>query len=122
MIFKEGNRELCLVYNGELYNTEELRQSLLLKGCRFAGLSDTEVLLKAYAEWGEDCVNMLNGIFAFAVWDERERKLFAARDRIGVKPFFYALSGGSFCSPRSSRRCCCIPASGRKSTPARWRS
>ncbi len=96
MIFKEGGRELCLIYNGELYNTEELRRRLLTKGYRFAGHSDTEVLLKAYAEWGSGCVDMLNGIFAFAVWDERERELFIARDRIGVKPFFFALRAGAF--------------------------
>jgi asparagine synthase (glutamine-hydrolysing) len=66
------------------------------RGYIFTGHSDTEVLIKAYAEWGQRCVEMLNGIFAFAVWDEINKSLFIARDRIGVKPFFYACAGGAF--------------------------
>ena len=80
-----------LVYNGELYNTEELRHTLQQRGHRFEGHGDTEVLLHAYAEYGEKCVNYFNGIFAFAVWEEKAKRLFLARDRIGVKPLFYAL-------------------------------
>lgn len=86
-------RTLVLVYNGELYNTDELRQELLAAGHHFRGHSDTEVLLHGYAEWGEQVVDRLNGIFAFAVWEVERGRLFAARDRIGVKPFFYALRG-----------------------------
>lgn len=78
-----------IVYNGELYNTEELRSELKACGFTFKGRSDTEVLLKAYIKWKDDCVTKLNGIFAFAVWDKKEEKLFIARDRMGVKPFFY---------------------------------
>ena len=78
-----------LVYNGELYNTEELRYDLVKAGHLFLGHSDTEVVLHAYAEYGESCVNRFNGIFAFAVWEEKGRRLFLARDRIGVKPLFY---------------------------------
>lgn len=78
-----------IVYNGEIYNTEEVRSELKDYGFTFKGHSDTEVLLKAYIKWKENCVTKLNGIFAFAVWDKREEKLFIARDRIGVKPFFY---------------------------------
>ena len=85
-----------LVYNGELYNTEELRAALAGQGHRFAGHSDTEVLAHAYAEWGEDCLLKLNGIFAFAVWEQKAQRLFFARDRIGVKPFFYSRPGGGF--------------------------
>ena len=85
-----------LVYNGELYNTEEIRRDLKKQGWRFDGHSDTEVLLKAFIEWGEDCLARFNGIFAFAVWNEKTETLFAARDRIGVKPFFYALRDGHF--------------------------
>ncbi|HPU18219.1 MAG TPA: asparagine synthetase B, partial [Bacillota bacterium] len=92
MLYRERGRDLCLVYNGELYNTEEIRQSLLSKGYTFIGHSDTEVLLKAYAEWGDGCVDRFNGIFAFAVWDNVEGRLFIARDRIGVKPFFYSVT------------------------------
>lgn len=84
-----------IVYNGELYNTDELRADLLEKGYRFNGHSDTEVVLKCFIEYREKCVDMFNGIFAFAVWDERDKRLFMARDRIGVKPLFYAeIPGG----------------------------
>lgn len=82
-----------LVYNGELYNTKELREELESLGHHFLGHSDTEVLLHAYAQWKEGCLDKLNGIFAFAVWDSRENRLFLARDRIGVKPLFYTLCG-----------------------------
>lgn len=81
----------CLVYNGELYNTQELRRELEHLGHRFLGHSDTEVLLHAYAQFGADCVERCNGIFAFAVWEKRRKRLFLARDRIGVKPLFYML-------------------------------
>ena len=83
-----------LVYNGELYNTEELRHDLIAAGHCFQGHSDTEVVLHAYAEFGADCVNRFNGIFAFAVWEKTRRRLFLARDRIGVKPLFYKQHGG----------------------------
>lgn len=83
-----------LCYNGELYNTEDLRKELLKKGYRFEGHSDTEVLLVSYMEWGESCIDHFNGIFAFAIWDEKKQKLFLARDRLGVKPLFYRESGG----------------------------
>ena len=77
-----------LIYNGELYNTSELRRELQANGVEFDGHSDTEVVLKAYAAWGEKCVERFNGIFAFAVWNSRDKTLFLARDRIGVKPLF----------------------------------
>lgn len=92
MIREYEENRYVMVYNGELYNTGELRKELALKGYTFRGHSDTEVLLISYIEWGEECVNYLNGIFAFAVWDEKGEKLFLARDRIGVKPLFYARS------------------------------
>ncbi len=85
---------LTLVYNGELYNTDELRSDLKAKGYEFTGHSDTEVVLKSFAEYGEKCVELFNGIFAFAVWDSVTKKLFLARDRIGVKPLFYAQVNG----------------------------
>ena len=78
-----------IVYNGELYNTLEIRQKLERAGHSFEGHSDTEVVLHAYAQWGEDCLRYFNGIFAFAVWEKKEKRLFFARDRIGVKPLFY---------------------------------
>lgn len=85
-----------MIYNGELYNTEDLRQELLAAGHTFLSHSDTEVLLHTYLEWGQDCLKKLNGIFAFAIWDERKQQLFIARDRMGVKPLFYAQRGSSF--------------------------
>ena len=84
-----GGERYVIVYNGEVYNTEELRHMLLRFGHRFLGHSDTEVVLHAYAQFGEQCVRHINGIFAFAVWEEKSRRLFLARDRIGVKPLFY---------------------------------
>jgi asparagine synthase (glutamine-hydrolysing) len=78
-----------ICYNGELYNTEDLRQILIEKGYTFKGHSDTEVLLTSYIEWREECVQHLNGIFAFAVWDSEKEHVFIGRDRMGVKPLFY---------------------------------
>lgn len=86
--------QFTIVYNGELYNTEELRGDLQKLGAVFATRSDTEVLLQAYARWGKDCLSRLNGIYAFAVWDSEQRVLFLARDRVGVKPLFYYLYDG----------------------------
>ena len=85
----EGER-YCLVYNGELYNTAELRRDLENLGHLFQGHSDTEVVLHAYAQYGWECVHHFNGIFALAVWERKRRRLFLARDRIGVKPLFYS--------------------------------
>lgn len=87
--------EYTISYNGELYNTEDLRKELKLKGYSFQGHSDTEVLLLAYIEWGTDCLEKLNGIFAFGIWDGRRQILFLARDRLGVKPLFYTLKSNS---------------------------
>jgi len=91
---KRNDKSYVLVYNGELYNSSELRAKLGSKGWTFASAnSDTEVLLLSYMEWGEDCVGYLNGIFAFAIWDEARQALFMARDRLGVKPLFYSQRG-----------------------------
>lgn len=88
-----AGEEYVLVYNGELYNTEELRGELVAAGHHFQGHSDTEVILHAYAHFGAECVNRFNGIFAFAVWEKKAERLFMARDRIGVKPLFYSVLG-----------------------------
>lgn len=93
MVLKLGEKEYCISYNGELYNTEELRRELVSLGHKFAGHSDTEVVLHCYAEFGEKCLDKFNGIFAFAVLEPEEDKLFLARDRMGVKPLFYARIG-----------------------------
>lgn len=88
--------DYTLVYNGELYNTEEIRKDLLNYGYNFTGHSDTEVVLSAYVQWGEGCLARFNGIFAFAIWNHQEESLFFARDRMGVKPLFYAQVDGLF--------------------------
>lgn len=88
--------EYTVVYNGELYNTAEIRNGLKSKGVIFETESDTEVVLKAYIHLGEKCLDVFNGIFAFAVWNEEEKKLFVARDRMGVKPFFYSFTEQGF--------------------------
>ncbi len=80
-----------VTFNGEIYNHVELRSQLEALGHSFHTRTDTEVLLAAYAQWGEACVNRFNGMWAFAIWDARERTLFASRDRFGKKPFYYAL-------------------------------
>ncbi|MDN5864205.1 MAG: asparagine synthase (glutamine-hydrolyzing) [Gammaproteobacteria bacterium] len=86
--------DVWIAYNGELYNYRELRETLRSHGCRFFTESDTEVILRAYETFGEDCVKHLRGMFAFAVWDERRTRLFLARDPLGIKPLYYAVSGG----------------------------
>jgi asparagine synthase (glutamine-hydrolysing) len=82
-----------ITYNGEIYNYRELRAELIRKGRRFRSGSDTEVILQAYGEWGDECLSRLNGMFAFALWDGRRDRLFCARDRFGIKPFYYRLDG-----------------------------
>ena len=87
---------LALVFNGTIYNHPELRQELEAKGHVFFSTGDTEVILKAYAEWGVDCVKRFLGMFAIAVWDLKEKTLFLARDRMGIKPLYYANTGKGF--------------------------
>jgi len=84
---------LALIFNGTIYNYPGLRAELIGKGHRFKSDGDTEVLLRAWAEWGEDCVEHLDGAFAFALWDRSRGRLFLARDRLGIKPLYYNLTG-----------------------------
>ena len=109
MVLDQGGEKYILVYNGELYNTPELHAQLAALGHRFVSHSDTEVLLHAFAQWGPDCLEKLNGIFAFAVWQQRAQKLFLARDRIGVKPLFYALRGDSLIFASELKTLLCHP-------------
>ena len=88
--------KLTLVFNGTIYNYKELRSRLISKGYSFFSSSDTEVIIKAYHYWGEDCVNHLDGMFAFAIWDKPSKKLFIARDRMGIKPLYYNLTNKAF--------------------------
>ncbi len=89
MVLRWASEEYVISYNGELYNTDELRNELLDFGHEFLTHTDTEVVLHAYAQWQDGCVDKFNGIFAFAIWEKRKRRLFLARDRMGVKPLFY---------------------------------
>jgi asparagine synthase (glutamine-hydrolysing) len=86
----DPQRRFWIVFNGEIYNFKEVRGRLRRQGCEFHSDSDTEVILRAYEVWGEECLQRLNGMFAFAIWDDRDKTLFMARDRLGVKPLYYA--------------------------------
>ena len=89
-------KEYVLVYNGELYNTEDLRKELIEDGYKFEGYSDTEVLLLSYINWGIDAISKFNGIFAFAMDDEKNKRIVLARDAMGVKPLFYSIKNNTF--------------------------
>jgi asparagine synthase (glutamine-hydrolysing) len=98
-----GHQPMCdpvtgnwIVYNGEIYNYKEIRTLLEKDGVQFHSHSDTEVLLKAYGRWGEQCLHRLRGMFAFAVWDPGRRRLFLARDPMGIKPLYYCVAGEYF--------------------------
>lgn len=90
MTYAVGNETFTICYNGELYNTLEIRNRLESRGYNFFSSSDTEVVLKAYCEYREECVELFNGIFAFGVWEHERKRLFLARDRMGVKPLFFS--------------------------------
>jgi asparagine synthase (glutamine-hydrolysing) len=100
---------VVLVYNGEIYNFQNLRVELEAKGYQFRSSGDTEVLLNAYHAWGEECVKRLNGMFAFAIWDHRRHRLFIARDRYGVKPLYYHFSNGTFLFGSEVKSLLCHP-------------
>jgi len=89
--------EYVIVYNGEIYNYIEIRDELIAAGYRFSTQSDTEVILAGYDKWGLDCVNRFNGIWAFAIYDQRKNLIFLSRDRFGVKPLYYTKIGNKFC-------------------------
>lgn len=103
-----------IVYNGELYNTDEVRDELNAYGYSFDTHCDTEVVLKAFDKWKEDSVKKLNGIFAYAVYDEKEKSLFAARDRIGVKPFYYTKKKNTFAFASRIKSLLLVPNVSRK--------
>ena len=109
MSFNTKGGKYTLIYNGELYNTEEIRRLLIEKGYCFKGHSDTEVMLYSFVQWGAKCVEMLNGIFAFAIWDEYKKSLFIARDRIGVKPFFFGVVDDEFVFGSEIKSILCHP-------------
>src|SRR5207245_1644065 len=84
-----------IVYNGEIYNHRELRAGLEAKGHHYRTQSDTETIVHLYEQYGRDCVKHLRGMFAFVIWDKRSRRLFVARDRLGIKPLYYRYEGGA---------------------------
>ena len=90
------DRQYVLSYNGEVYNFKELRAELESLGHQFRSRSDSEVVLHAYAQWGSDCVERFNGMFAFAIWDRNKQELFLARDRYGIKPLYYTFTDNGF--------------------------
>ena len=87
---------LWIVYNGEVFNHSDTRPALEKAGHRYANRSDTETILHSWEEWGPDCLERFRGMFAFAIWDEKNRRLVAARDRLGIKPFYYFWDGQTF--------------------------
>jgi len=90
------NKSIVIIFNGEIYNYIELRDELKKCGCQFLTGSDTEVIIRAYEKWGTDCQHKLNGMWAFALWDENKKQLFISRDRIGEKPLFYSTYDNTF--------------------------
>jgi len=91
-----SNKRYAIVFNGEIYNYIELREELKSLGRKFRTTSDTEVLLQAFEQWGSSCTSKLNGMWAFAVWDDEKKELFISRDRFGIKPLYYSTSEGMF--------------------------
>lgn len=108
-IFNE-KKDICVVFNGEIYNYVELREDLEKKGHRFYTTSDTEVIVHLYEEYGNHCLQYLNGQFAIALWDERNKKLLLARDRVGIRPLFYSiLDDGTFLFGSEMKALFCHP-------------
>jgi len=100
---KKGNqpmtnekKNIWLIFNGEIYNFQDIKEDLIIDGHKFKSRTDSEIILHLYEEKGENCLDELNGMYAFAIWDSRQRKLFAARDRLGIKPFYYYYKDGIF--------------------------
>ncbi len=89
-------KDIWIVFNGEIYNFQEIRKELQEKGHKFKSKSDTEVILRSYEQWGEKCLEKFNGMFAFAIWDEKKKQIFIARDRVGIKPLYYYFKDGNF--------------------------
>jgi asparagine synthase (glutamine-hydrolysing) len=100
---------VILVYNGEIYNFQNIRVELEARGYQFRSAGDTEVLLNAYHAWGEECVSHFNGMFAFAIWDHHQQRLFLARDRYGIKPLYYHFSGGALLFGSEVKSLLCHP-------------
>jgi asparagine synthase (glutamine-hydrolysing) len=109
---------LTITYNGEIYNFPELRRRLEAKGYQFRSGTDTEAILHLYREYGPECVNHLNGMFALAIWDQPRQRLFVARDHFGIKPLYYTTSGGRFVFASEAKTLFCLPDLPRRLDPA----
>jgi asparagine synthase (glutamine-hydrolysing) len=105
---------IWLVYNGEIYNYVELRDELVKKGHTFRSKTDSEVILHAFEEWGTECLSRFNGMWAFALWVEKKQELFCARDRFGIKPFYFTEADGSFVFASEIKALLCHPGAGKK--------
>lgn len=102
----EQEGDIAIVFNGEIYNYIELRNELQIEGFHFITSTDTEVIIKSYQKWGEDCVKHFNGMWAFAIWDAKNAKLFCSRDRLGAKPFYYYTEEGRFVFASEMKQIC----------------
>ncbi len=100
---------IWLVFNGEIYNYVELTSALRSRGHTFRSATDSEVILHLYEDQGPRCLHSLNGMFAFVLWDSRRRTMFAARDRIGIKPLYYHMADGLFVCASEGQGCACAP-------------
>jgi asparagine synthase (glutamine-hydrolysing) len=105
----DASGRIWLTYNGEIYNFKELRRVLESRGHRFKSNTDAEVIIYAYLEWGRDCLTRFNGMFAFAIWDSRDESLFLARDRLGIKPLYYADTPAGFAFASEIKALLAIP-------------
>jgi asparagine synthase (glutamine-hydrolysing) len=103
------DKSIWLVFNGEIYNYPEIRERLIQKGHALQTNSDTEVIIHAYEEYGEGCAAELNGMFAFALWDDKRKQLLIARDRVGIKPLYYTDQGGRFIFGSELKAICAVP-------------
>lgn len=112
MCNEEGT--LWIIHNGEVYNYIEVREELQNRGYRFKSNTDTEVILYSYQEWGVECLERFNGMWAFVIWDSRRRRLFCARDRLGIKPFYYYCNAGFFIFASEIKAILCHPRVPRK--------
>lgn len=118
-IFNE-DKTLVLMFNGEIYNYRQLREQLVQKGHRFATETDSEVLVHGFEEWGEQLLNRLRGMFAFAIWNTKDQSLFLARDFFGIKPMHYTQVGQSFVYASEIKSILPFPGLKRSLTAARW--
>ncbi len=114
---EDVNSRAVIVYNGEVYNFQEIKEELLAAGYRFRSKTDTEVILNAYLAWGEDCLQRFNGMFALAIWDKAARTLFLARDRLGIKPLFFTKRGNAFLFGSEIKSILCWPEFVREVNP-----